>query len=183
MTTNITCHYKLRLRVLTEWWVMTLQMTQASLSNASCITSKLLPGYTRSGCANMQRNLLYDDGLWKYSTPEALTAMLFTIWLCADYKLDVVHTCRARFHETAAQHIRKQLQLLAAELPLPPESDTALASMAAAGFGSHVLEDDQCEDDEDPSSEITRRGNLRLVSCMPDMLAYCACKWLHQACI
>lgn len=42
-----------------------------------------------------------------------------------------------------------------AELPLPPESDSALASMAAAGFGSHVLEDDQCEDEEaDQSSKL-----------------------------
>ncbi|KAL3155874.1 hypothetical protein ABBQ32_012876 [Trebouxia sp. C0010 RCD-2024] len=58
-----------------------------------------------------------------------------------------------KFHETAASHIRRQLQLLKAELPLPPESDDALASMAAAGFGSHVLEDDQCEDEEtEPSS-------------------------------
>ncbi|KAL3145912.1 hypothetical protein ABBQ38_015280 [Trebouxia sp. C0009 RCD-2024] len=58
-----------------------------------------------------------------------------------------------KFHETAAQHIRRQLQLLKAELPLPPENDDALASMAAAGFGSHVLEDDQCEDEEaEPSS-------------------------------
>ena len=63
-------------------------------------------------------------------------------------------TCRAKFHETAAHQIRKQLQLLAAELPLPRESDAALASMAAAGFGSHVLEDDQCEDNEDPSSKF-----------------------------
>ena len=55
---------------------------------------------------------------------------------------------RAKFHETAAEQIRKQLQLLKAELPLPPESDSSLASMAAAGFGSHVLEDDQCDDDE-----------------------------------
>lgn len=60
---------------------------------------------------------------------------------------------RTKFHETAAQHIRRQLQLLKAELPLPPENDDALASMAAAGFGSHVLEDDQCEDEEaEPSS-------------------------------
>lgn len=57
---------------------------------------------------------------------------------------------RAKFHETAAQHIRKQLQLLKAELPLPPENDSNLASMAAAGFGSHVLEDDQ-DDDGDQS--------------------------------
>lgn len=65
---------------------------------------------------------------------------------------------RAKFHETAAQHIRRQLQLLKAELPLPPENDDALASMAAAGFGSHVLEDDQCEDEEtEQSSEILSR--------------------------
>ena len=66
----------------------------------------------------------------------------------------VLTACRAKFHETAVQHIRKQLQLLKAELPLPPENDSALASMAAAGFGSHVLEDDQCEDeDTEQSSE------------------------------
>ena len=66
--------------------------------------------------------------------------------------------CRTKFHETAAQHIRRQLQLLKAELPLPPENDDALASMAAAGFGSHVLEDDQCEDEEtEPSSAMLSR--------------------------
>ena len=48
--------------------------------------------------------------------------------------------------------MRKQLQLLKAELPLPPESSTTLASMAAAGFGSHVLEDDQCDDEDDVTS-------------------------------
>ena len=64
----------------------------------------------------------------------------------------VVWLYRARFRETAAQHMRKQLQLLKAELPLPPESSTTLASMAAAGFGSHVLEDDQCDDEDDVTS-------------------------------
>lgn len=66
--------------------------------------------------------------------------------------------CRAKFQETAAQHIRRQLQLLKAELPLPPENDDTLASMAAAGFGSHVLEDDQCEDEEteQPSTSLTQ---------------------------
>ena len=58
---------------------------------------------------------------------------------------------RARFHETAAQQIRKQLQLLKAELPLPPENGSSLAFMAAAGFGSHVLEDDQDDDVDQPS--------------------------------
>ena len=61
---------------------------------------------------------------------------------------------RARFHETAAQQIRKQLQLLKAELPLPPENDSSLAFMAAAGFGSHVLEDDQDDDGDQPSMSI-----------------------------
>jgi len=61
---------------------------------------------------------------------------------------------RAKFHETAAQQIRKQLQLLKAELPLPPENDSSLAFMAAAGFGSHVLEDDQ-DDDGDQLSMST----------------------------
>lgn len=72
---------------------------------------------------------------------------------------------RTKFHETAASHIRRQLQLLKAELPLPPESDDALASMAAAGFGSHVLEDDQCEDEEtEPSSATLCQIHLLLFS-------------------
>ena len=48
--------------------------------------------------------------------------------------------------------MRKQLQLLKSELPLPPQSSATLASMAAAGFGSHVLEDDQCDDEDDITS-------------------------------
>ena len=70
--------------------------------------------------------------------------------------------CRAKFHETAAQHIRRQLQLLKAELPLPPESDDTLASMAAAGFGSHVLEDDQCEDEETEQPSTSLRPDCML---------------------
>ena len=62
---------------------------------------------------------------------------------------------RARFHETAAQQIRKQLQLLKAELPLPPENDSSLAFMAAAGFGSHVLEDDQDDDGDQLSMSFS----------------------------
>ena len=73
---------------------------------------------------------------------------------------------RSKFHETAAQHIRKQLQLLKAELPLPPESNDALASMVAAGFGSHVLEDDQYEDEE------TERSSKPLFTMV--LLAQCA---------
>ena len=62
---------------------------------------------------------------------------------------------RARFHETAAQQIRKQLQLLKAELPVPPENDSSLAFMAAAGFGSHVLEDDQDDGDDQLSMSFS----------------------------
>ncbi len=63
---------------------------------------------------------------------------------------------RARFHETAAQQIRKQLQLLKAELPLPSQNDSTLAFMAAAGFGSHVLEDDQDDDSDQMSMSLSR---------------------------
>ncbi|DBA80626.1 TPA: hypothetical protein ACH3X1_007876 [Trebouxia sp. C0004] len=72
--------------------------------------------------------------------------------LAYDISQEARQRAGARFHETAAQQIRKQLQLLKAELPLPPENDSNLAFMAAAGFGSHVLEDDQDDDGDQPSS-------------------------------
>lgn len=81
---------------------------------------------------------------------------------------------RVKFHETAAQHIRKQLQLLKAELPLPPESNDALASMLAAGFGSHVLEDDQCEDEE--TEQSSKPGCI-----IETLLAQCALFQLKTA--
>ncbi len=76
---------------------------------------------------------------------------------------------RARFHETAAQQIRKQLQLLKAELPLPPENDSSLAFMAAAGFGSHVLEDDQDDDGDQLSMSFSctlKYAGVKCQGCM-----------------
>lgn len=81
---------------------------------------------------------------------------------------------RARFRETAAQQIRKQLQLLPAELPLPPENDSSLAFMAAAGFGSHVLEDDQ-DDDLDQASTST----YCVLICAEATCQYCMC-WCEK---